>query len=466
MKINADLKLHQREAVHFCLGKKNAGVCYATGTGKTLVAITIANYLLFKKLVEAVFIIGTKNSFIEFQEHYRKFAPSTPLIDLVSTPNDFKSSYIHLSYYKNFMSQFIDEDLTFLSKHKVAFIFDEVHVLKNPSAQQTKFYLKLRAFFQRVYGFTATPVTSSVVDFYNVANFIIPGFFPQSSESFLETFAERRVRNIGIRFIKEIVGYKNLDLLRKFISRIFIYYYPEQDVRVIKVPVELSEVSVEPYYEATKGLFTYTGKEYPSWVNRLIPLQQVVDRDLNKLEAYYSLVQKNLFKGVLTFCFFEETLKILERFLSSKGVTVLCIKGSTSLQDRRFVCQSFMNEPSGKVLLLLRTGTQSLNLHSTNVCILYDIPQSEGHFLQVLGRVVRIFSSYEHFEIYLLIVEGTIDAYKWEFVQNRLSLYKELFSYSNVKVKKPVNAYLLQRLRSSLLWWRERKIENSFTEGD
>ena len=466
MKINVDLKSHQREAIQFCLSKKNAGVCYATGTGKTLIAITIANYLLFKELVEVVFIIGTKNSFIEFQEHYRKFAPSTPLIDLVSTPNDFKSSYIHLSYYKNFMSRFIDEDLTFLTKHKVAFIFDEIHVLKNPSAQQTKFYSKLRAFFQRVYGFTATPMTSSIMDFYNIANFITPGFFPQSPESFLETFTKRRVRNIGTRFIKEIVGYKNLDLLRKLLSRIFIYYYPEQDVRVIKVPIKLSKASVEPYYEATKGLFTYTGKEYSNWVNRLIPLQQVVDRDLNKLEAYYSLIQKNLSKGVLTFCFFDETLKILERFLSSRGTTVLCIKGSTSLQDRRSVCQSFMNKPSGKVLLLLRTGTQSLNLHSTNVCILYDIPQSEGHFLQVLGRVVRIFSSYEHFEIYLLIVKGTIDEYKWEFVQNRLNLYKELLSYSNVKVKKSGNAYLLQRLRNSLLWWRKHKIEDSSIERD
>lgn len=90
----------------------------------------------------------------------------------------------------------------------------------------------------------------------------------------------------------------------------------------------------------------------------------------------------------LIFTEFVATQKMLCRFLSDRGFTVVCLNGSMDMNERLHVQEAFARD--ARILVSTDAGGEGLNLQFCHVVINYDIPWNPMRLEQRIGRVDRI----------------------------------------------------------------------------
>jgi SNF2 family DNA or RNA helicase len=91
---------------------------------------------------------------------------------------------------------------------------------------------------------------------------------------------------------------------------------------------------------------------------------------------------------VLIFTEFVATQAMLAEFLSNRGVSVVTLNGSLSMEERKHVQQKFAKDT--RILISTDAGGEGLNLQFCHVIINYDIPWNPMRLEQRIGRVDRI----------------------------------------------------------------------------
>ncbi|ACZ19717.1 helicase domain protein [Thermanaerovibrio acidaminovorans DSM 6589] len=91
---------------------------------------------------------------------------------------------------------------------------------------------------------------------------------------------------------------------------------------------------------------------------------------------------------VLVFTEFVPTQEMLMRFLTERGITVVCLNGSMDLEERKRVQDAFAKDV--RILISTDAGGEGLNLQFCHVVINYDIPWNPMRLEQRIGRVDRI----------------------------------------------------------------------------
>lgn len=91
---------------------------------------------------------------------------------------------------------------------------------------------------------------------------------------------------------------------------------------------------------------------------------------------------------VLIFTEFVSTQAMLAEFLSSRGMSVVTLNGSLSMEERKHVQQKFAKDT--RILISTDAGGEGLNLQFCHVIINYDIPWNPMRLEQRIGRVDRI----------------------------------------------------------------------------
>lgn len=91
---------------------------------------------------------------------------------------------------------------------------------------------------------------------------------------------------------------------------------------------------------------------------------------------------------ILIFTEFVQTQEMLRAFLAARGISVVCLNGSLSMEERRLVQESFQHKT--RVLISTDAGGEGLNLQFCHIIINYDIPWNPMRIEQRIGRVDRI----------------------------------------------------------------------------
>ena len=91
---------------------------------------------------------------------------------------------------------------------------------------------------------------------------------------------------------------------------------------------------------------------------------------------------------LLVFTEFVPTQEMLAEFLRARGISVACLNGTMSMQERQKVQQAF----AGDVRILISTdaGGEGLNLQFCHIILNFDIPWNPMRLEQRIGRVDRI----------------------------------------------------------------------------
>jgi superfamily II DNA or RNA helicase len=120
-------------------------------------------------------------------------------------------------------------------------------------------------------------------------------------------------------------------------------------------------------------------------------VQQGIDAKADALLQWITTLQReeddpNL--KILIFTEFVPTQMMMAEFLKDRGISVVTLNGSLSMEERKQVQVSFAENV--RVLISTDAGGEGLNLQFCHVIINYDIPWNPMRLEQRIGRVDRI----------------------------------------------------------------------------
>lgn len=483
MQVTTTLDPHQKQGARFLVDRKRALLDFYTGSGKTLIIALTSFFLLGKKQLDNVLIVGTKSSMLSFESDFLEHTDYKPIFldtraDLINFLTNQKGQIGVLKYglvtdycidysadkeTQTVIGKIDPQLLQLLKTSNTGVFFDEFHTLKNPDADVTKWYKQLMPLFKRVYGLTATPYTKDLYDIFYLINLLIPKFFP-TKKSFTEQFVNVDYKEIFVnnfpKIIPVIVSYKNVELLDDLLKDIRMFYEPNLDLTYTTHFENLADSAA--YTEIARSAYTLATKKTPdkkkgsTFMSKLVDLQTQVDTDIAK----HALLKTSILPyveeyGVIIYCDYElavEQVKLVVSTLPSNP-DIYVIDGSSSLKKRKTIKNTFTDNPKNKIVIITRAGGQSLNLQATNRIFFYNTPFDPGSFIQASGRIVRQYSKHTEFYVHFLLMQDTIDDYKYQRLMSQMSIVKKSRGLTVLDITMPsFNQEMLQRLRNKFLW--------------
>ncbi len=91
---------------------------------------------------------------------------------------------------------------------------------------------------------------------------------------------------------------------------------------------------------------------------------------------------------LLVFTEFVPTQQMLAEFLSNRGISVACLNGSMTMEQRQQVQEAFAKEV--RILISTDAGGEGLNLQFCHIVVNFDMPWNPMRIEQRIGRVDRI----------------------------------------------------------------------------
>lgn len=479
---------HQMKAVKFCTSRDAALICFTTGSGKSLINIATAIWHTNDN-IDKFIVVVTASSIIELENDFAKFTGDIPprvkrtedLIRFLDSKDPI--ALVQYNWLKDFV-EYKEVETRFgnrvycnikgevhaaMAGKRIGISFDEAHMLKTPKSMLAKAAKAFRKEVVACYGFTATPVTRELMDIYYVSEILSPGWFGSYNR-----FCANYILSYKMGNIKKIYGYKNLDKLNKELSGLMLTYFPEKKINFVKHACDLTRR--DDYEEAARGLFevdvpdeledvgdadeAVSSEEAKTFSARLVDLQYIVDEDPAKLEKFVSLVKENLSTGMIVFCAYHRSIGVIKDVLKKENIQHREITGKNTTKARKAAKDWFNDDPKNKVLILSKAGGQSLNLQSCPTFIFYETPQNPASLLQALGRIVRIGSAYDEFFIHFVIVDDTVDQYKYDYVSQNKEVFEKVMNNKTLPTSNALsgyNSFIIDKLKRKYLWNRHEK---------
>lgn len=156
-------------------------------------------------------------------------------------------------------------------------------------------------------------------------------------------------------------------------------------------------------------------------------VQQGIDAKADALLEWITQLQReeddpNL--KILIFTEFVPTQMMMAEFLKDRGMSVVTLNGSLSMEERKQVQKSFAENT--RVLISTDAGGEGLNLQFCHVIINYDIPWNPMRLEQRIGRVDRI-GQKKVVRALNLVFEGTVEHRVREVLEEKLNIILEEF---------------------------------------
>ena len=203
---------------------------------------------------------------------------------------------------------------------------------------------------------------------------------------------------------------------------------------------------------------------------RLVDMQRYVDMHPLKRKMLIDVLNspasdcdlKIYQKGALVFTRLLEVADQLKRDIEEAGFTCYMITSAQNQKQRAKVVEEFKADPTNKIIIISEAGGESVSLQKTNEIIMYNVPRGPGKWTQTLGRVARMFSKYEGFNVHFITVEDSIDEYSQILLSAKKELEEEILSADTIPLKgeKSFNQMVLKKVRQGLLWRHGKSKKN------
>lgn len=203
---------------------------------------------------------------------------------------------------------------------------------------------------------------------------------------------------------------------------------------------------------------------------RMVDMQRYVDMSEEKRAELIKVLKSRasdcdmtiVEKGVLIYTRLLEVADTLKSDIEKEGYTCYLITSAQSQKVRSEIVETFKKDSSNTVIIISDAGGESVSLQATNEIIMYNVPRGPGRWTQVLGRVARMFSKYDGFNVHFIMVEDSIDEYSQILLSAKKELEEEILSADTIPLReeKSFNNLLLKKIRQGLLWKKGRTKKN------
>ena len=327
---------------------------------------------------------------------------------------------------------------------------DEIHKMKNPSSQQGKAFLKLKA--ETMIAMTGTPLMNNPLDLYIILRWL--GFEKHAFYRFKQHYCI-----MGGFGGYEIVGYRYLDELQDNLNDIMLRRKKEDvldlpDKLYIDEYVEMTTKQSQIYREVTMDIKAHIDEIAisPNPLAQLIRLRQATGytgilsstiQESAKLDRMEELVSEAIENGkkVVIFSNWTQMTDVIVERLKKYWPSV--ITGQTNDADRQLEVKAFQENSACKVIVgtIGAMGT-GLTLTAGTVEIFLDEPWNRALYDQAVDRCHRVGQN-NNVTIYNLICKNTIDERIHELVQNKGAMSDAIVDGHVVGDKMELLNYLL-----------------------
>lgn len=478
-------------------------VALSPGTGKTLLILHhIKNDLLKDTDDKCIFFIP-KSARAAFEKEMKTRIGEEYI--LICAGKQF--SYNELEKYKyifienTLVNKYIELLVSLANNYTCHLVIDEAHSLQSQDSVFSKAAWEVRCYCKKIIAMTATPLLNSIDGLFNLYHFVFPNIF-KSWLHFRARYCitqdhtirmKNRQGRVIERKITEIIGYQNLKELNDVLDKLTIKGCIHYNVNFDFIETDLDEQSEKPYRLAASGLFdvlyhpekaqkrlagkkkekdhsvTDDAKDFGS---RLHDLQRLCDGcdDMfdksfvsNKMKVLCQKVFEIMQRNESTLIYFEymDSLEMAERILlenqSMLGFNKIYRLTGAEKEEYRAKIESSLGLK--EIILCSPAASQSRNLQRANNICLFDTMFSIGRLIQVVGRICRVDSTYDHQNIYVVYAKNTIDEYKVTLLKDHLSLIQKLLGNEAMGAVEDCEYIDLDRssmkeLKRNMLWRR------------
>lgn len=335
---------------------------------------------------------------------------------------------------------------------------DEMHKMKNPTAQQTKGFLKCLPYCR--IGMTGTPLMNSPMDLYVILKWL--GYESHAFYSFKQHYCV-----MGGYGGYEIVGYKNLDQLTAQVREIMLRRLKSE---VLDLPekiyvdeiVEMEGKQAVMYKEVEAGLkadYINGDIDLTNPLSALIRLRQTTGypgilsdeiTESAKLDRMGEIVENCISNDEKVIIFSNWTqmtdaiLQVLHTKLKLIGrLEPAVITGNTNDSDRQQIVDRFQNNDVCRVIVgtIGAMGT-GLTLTAATTVIFVDEPWNKALFDQAVDRAHRI-GQKNNITIYSIMCKDTIDERIHNLIYKKGAMSDAIIDGKVVGNKNEVFNYLL-----------------------
>ena len=442
---------HQIDGINFGLDPKHNKwlLCDSMGLGKTNEIIWYAETLKRRGLIDHCLVIcGVDSLRQNWKKEIQKFSTESVLVLGEKVSKKGKVSYAPVDQRAKQLLEPIEEFFVVVnvatlrsdkvveafkkSKNKFGLIaVDEAHKISNKSSQQGANLLKLNSPYK--IAATGTPIVNSPLSAYLLLS------WTDNDKSTLTTYKSNYCEFGGFGD-KQVIGYKNLDVLKEEMDSCSIRRTLDQvrdDMPLKTVHYEVIEMSDahRKFYEAVKEgvkeeadrvelksgnlLALTTRLRQATACPAILTTQDILS---SKLERCIEIVEDLVSQGekVVILSTFKEPVYQLAKLLEK--YKPLVVTGDVGDQVAFSRMDQFQNDPNSKLLI----GTHqkmgigfTLNAASYMICI--DTPYTYSSFSQSTDRIWRVTNTRPAF-ITVLICKDSVDERVAAIVENKKEL--------------------------------------------
>lgn len=524
-----DFKLFefQLDACRQLVRRRRAILLDSVGNGKTMQCLYSYAYLRSKSIVDVAVVFTPKNAYdkkiwaTDANRHtHLKCISWDDALDALSARTSLQSIlqrydviYAKHTHVKSSYEQL--RELYMLEGVKVLTIIDEVHAFKTPSIALTKTMRLLMNGTYALWGLTATILSKSCMDTYNIINFIYPKFFP-SYRGFQQEFCRVEKKVIGrkpdgsLRRVATVTDYKDVNALSQYCSSVLVTGVQSVDINIHMVDYTMGAPEESLYTMIAKGLLSGEGMSDESWLkgvlsgvlsdggtvksvkdldrhsSRFIYLQSVVNGALGgdgsfglygsaKVDRLISLCREFASRGesALIYCETYTSIDVLLHFLRAAKIVdcrgELCGVVEQSARRVDKVTESQCVRRS-MFVVLSKAKTESANWTFVNNAVMFDIPTVPSTVIQFAGRIQRRSSKYLGNLHVWYLRNDDISEYKLRLTGSKVYFQEGIAFYVNCLPREYIqpiaSAQQLRIVKQYLLWGgRQKSLSKKGSEG-
>lgn len=434
------LKKHQLNVSNYLVKNRGVIVVHSVGTGKTLSAISTAQCLLIKKIVNHVIVITPTSLQQNFISQAKMYGLSEESIE---------------NFYTFYTIQGITnaiESNNVISPSDALVIVDEAHNLRTIGGSRFGFISKYIKKAKKIMLLTATPLINYKHDIINLVS-MIRGEKPISLDKFdnmLDSIDQREFKN--------------------YVSNIFSFYIKDIDKpdpnfpqkKVLDIFLPMDKDYYHTYLNVENGQVSkipdFKGKNIHVFYNGLRRVSNIIDKKSPKVDWIIKKIKSDPnAKYVIFSHFINMGIKPVMKWLDNHSIPYSHVTGDLTIAERQNSVDKY-NNGKVKVLFITKSGSEGLDLKNTTYIIIMEPGWNEGSIEQIIGRGVR-YKSHESLSkskrlvtIYKLYcvkpdeyksINKITDKYLLEYHENMLSVDLYLKNYSWLKQQEIISFYKL-----------------------
>jgi len=430
------LRDYQKMGSYLLATHRLFGLFDGCGLGKTIE--TIGAMVLLDKPINL--IVSEKKALQQWQDEILRFSGNQSIIvHGTKRKRLWKEAEDHRFIITNYHS--IIRDYDYVKNFDIdVVVFDEgSRYMRNRETKMAKMGRRIKSTYKWV--LTGSPIENNLADLYSIYEVMDPTILGDWN-----TFKKRHIRYKRIRLnkwksIDKIVGYNEVDVVKKKVAPHFIRRTAEEvgkelpDIVHQTIMVELSDLQGKLYKDTNKSVRERAEKtnQRLSNLGELIKLRRICDSsqlggsekdESTKLDEIASMIHENSDRKVIVFSQWTDPLQLLIDRLEVPYAVGTGNMEEFGRKDHATEVELFNNDVN--VMIASDAMSRSVNLQAASIVINMDLPWNPQTIYQRIHRARRIGSEHNTVFVYDFICKDTIEETMLPVLQYKENLGKDM----------------------------------------